>query len=85
DSGAGAASSFADEAYVEAGASIGDARAADIVLGVNAPSSAQLDGMRPGTTIAGLLAPAQNPELLEDLRGRELTAFAMESVPRISR
>lgn len=85
DSGAGVASSFADEAYVEAGASIGDARAADVVLGVNAPSSAQLDGMRPGATVAGLLAPAQNPELLEDLRGRELTALAMESVPRISR
>ncbi|MCA0157504.1 Re/Si-specific NAD(P)(+) transhydrogenase subunit alpha [Tsukamurella sp. M9C] len=85
DSGAGVASSFADEAYVEAGASIGDARAADVVLGVNAPSAAQLDGMRPGATVAGLLAPAQNPELLEDLRGRELTAFAMESVPRISR
>ncbi|NMD57951.1 MULTISPECIES: Re/Si-specific NAD(P)(+) transhydrogenase subunit alpha [Tsukamurella] len=85
DSGAGAASSFADEAYVEAGASIGDARAADIVLGVNAPSAAQLDGIRPGATVAGLLAPAQNPELLEDLRRRELTALAMESVPRISR
>ncbi|KXO98358.1 Re/Si-specific NAD(P)(+) transhydrogenase subunit alpha [Tsukamurella pseudospumae] len=85
DSGAGAASSFSDEAYVEAGASIGDARNADIVLGVNAPSGAQLDGMRPGATLAGLLAPAQNPDLLEDLRRRELTALAMESVPRISR
>ncbi|NKY20952.1 Re/Si-specific NAD(P)(+) transhydrogenase subunit alpha [Tsukamurella spumae] len=85
DSGAGAASSFSDEAYVEAGASIGDARTADIVLGVNAPSAAQLDGVRPGATVAGLLAPAQNPELLEDLRRRELTALAMESVPRISR
>ncbi|WP_259142018.1 Re/Si-specific NAD(P)(+) transhydrogenase subunit alpha [Tsukamurella ocularis] len=85
DSGAGVASSFADEAYVEAGASIGDARAADVVLGVNAPSASQLDGIRPGTTVAGLLAPAQNPELLEDLRRRELTALAMESVPRISR
>ncbi|WP_461167849.1 Re/Si-specific NAD(P)(+) transhydrogenase subunit alpha [Tsukamurella serpentis] len=85
DSGAGQASSFADDAYIEAGASIGDARAADVVLGVNAPSAAQLDGMRPGTTVAALLAPAQNPELLEDLRRRELTALAMESVPRISR
>lgn len=85
DSGAGVASSFADEAYVEAGASIGDARAADVVLGVNAPSASQLDGVRPGAVVAGLLAPAQSPELLEDLRRRELTALAMESVPRISR
>lgn len=48
DSGAGTASSFADEAYTEAGATIGDARSADIVFGVNAPSAEQLDGMKPG-------------------------------------
>ena len=45
DGGAGAKSSFADAAYVEAGATIGDARAADIVFGVNAPSTEQLDAM----------------------------------------
>ena len=39
ESGAGAASSFSDAAYVEAGASIGDALAADVVFGVNAPST----------------------------------------------
>ena len=38
DPGAGAASSFPDEAYVGAGATVGDALAADIVFGVNAPS-----------------------------------------------
>lgn len=37
DAGAGEASSFTDAAYVDAGATIGDARAADIVFGVNAP------------------------------------------------
>ena len=46
DPGAGALSSFADEAYVEAGASMGDALKADIVLGVNAPSSGQLDNLQ---------------------------------------
>jgi len=34
---AGLASSFSDEAYVEAGATIGDAVVADVVLGVNPP------------------------------------------------
>ena len=37
DAGAGVASSFPDAAYVEAGATIGDALAADVVFGVNAP------------------------------------------------
>ena len=34
--GAGQGSSFADEAYVEAGATVGEPLSADIVLGVNA-------------------------------------------------
>ncbi|ADG76845.1 proton-translocating NAD(P)(+) transhydrogenase OS=Tsukamurella paurometabola (strain ATCC 8368 /DSM / CCUG 35730 / CIP 100753 / JCM 10117 / KCTC 9821/ NBRC 16120 / NCIMB 702349 / NCTC 13040) OX=521096 GN=Tpau_0191 PE=3 SV=1 [Tsukamurella paurometabola] len=85
DSGAGEASSFSDDAYVEAGASIGDARAADVVLGVNAPSAAQLDGIRPGASLVSILAPGLNPDLLADLRGRGITALAMDAVPRISR
>jgi NAD(P) transhydrogenase subunit alpha len=84
-SGAGEASSFPDEAYCEAGATIGDALAADLVLGVNAPSSGQLDQLRDGATVVGILAPALNPELVEDLARRPITALAMDAVPRISR
>ncbi|ORW21655.1 NAD(P) transhydrogenase subunit alpha [Mycolicibacter nonchromogenicus] len=85
DSGAGEASSFADEAYTEAGAAIGDARTADIVFGVNAPSTEQLDGMKPGATLISLLAPALNPDRVEDLARRPITALSMDAVPRISR
>jgi NAD(P) transhydrogenase subunit alpha len=83
--GAGALSSFADEAYVEAGATIGDAVVADIVLGVNAPSTEQLDAMKPGATLVSLLSPMLDPELVEDLSRRPITAMAMDAVPRISR
>jgi H+-translocating NAD(P) transhydrogenase subunit alpha len=85
DAGAGSASSFSDEMYVDAGATIGDARGADIVLGVNAPSIPQRDGMRPGATLISILSPALDPDLLTDLAGRRLTALAMDAVPRISR
>ncbi len=85
DPGAGAAASFPDGAYAEAGAVVGDARAADIVLCVNAPSSEQLDGLREGATVVGILSPALNPALVEDLATRPLTALAMDAVPRISR
>ena len=44
ESGAGVLSSFADEAYVEAGATIGNALKADIVFGVNAPPSSSSTG-----------------------------------------
>jgi NAD(P) transhydrogenase subunit alpha len=85
DAGAGSASSFSDEMYVGAGATIGDARRADIVLGLNAPSIPQRDGMRPGATLVGILSPALDPDLLADLTERRLTALAMDAVPRISR
>ncbi|CAJ1504005.1 Re/Si-specific NAD(P)(+) transhydrogenase subunit alpha [[Mycobacterium] kokjensenii] len=85
DSGAGEASSFSDAAFIEAGATIGDARKADIVFGVNAPSAEQLDGLKPGATLVSLLSPALRPELVEDLSKRPITALAMDAVPRISR
>ncbi|WP_431970351.1 Re/Si-specific NAD(P)(+) transhydrogenase subunit alpha [Nocardia sp. bgisy134] len=85
DAGAGAAASFSDDAYVEAGASIGNARGADIVLGVNAPATYQLDEMNRGATVIGILSAALDPELVEDLGKRPITALAMEAVPRISR
>ena len=83
--GAGAASSFSDESYIVAGASIGDAATADIIFGINAPSAAQLDRFREGTTVISLVSPALNPDLVADLARRRITALAMDAVPRISR
>lgn len=83
--GAGVASSFSDAAYEQAGASIGDARSADIVLGVDAPSPEQLDALKPGATLVSLLSPALRPDLVQDLARRPITALAMDAVPRISR
>jgi H+-translocating NAD(P) transhydrogenase subunit alpha len=85
EAGAGLASSFRDEAYVEAGATIGDPLSADVVLGLNAPSDEQLDGLAPGTMLVGLLSPGLRPELVDDLARRKVTALAMDAVPRISR
>ncbi|MGD9958344.1 Re/Si-specific NAD(P)(+) transhydrogenase subunit alpha [Nocardioides sp.] len=85
DAGAGAASSFTDEAFVAVGATVGTATDAEVVFGVNAPSSAQLDALRPGATLVSLLSPGLDPELVADLARRPITALAMDAVPRISR
>ena len=85
---AGAAASFTDEAYADAGARIGsadDAWGADIVFRVNAPSTAEIGRLRDGSTLVGLLSPALNPELVDALAARPITALAMDAVPRISR
>ena len=85
ESGAGLAASFPDEGYVDAGATVGDPLAADIVLGVNPPSPEQLDKLRPGATLVGLLNPVFDPGMVEELARRPITALSMDAVPRISR
>jgi H+-translocating NAD(P) transhydrogenase subunit alpha len=85
ESGAGVASSFADDAYTAAGATIGDAWAADVVFAVDKPTPAELDRLRDGAVLVGLLTPALDPDLVDALAARPVTALAMDAVPRISR
>jgi NAD(P) transhydrogenase subunit alpha len=82
---AGEASGFTDQAYVDAGAEIGEAWDADVVLKVNAPSGSEIARLREGATVVALLAPAQRPELLQALADAGVTALALDAVPRISR
>jgi len=88
ESGAGERASLADDAYAEAGARVGsteDAWSADIVFMVNAPTSDEIARLRDGATLVGLLAPGLNPELVDELATRPITAMSMDAVPRISR
>jgi len=88
EAGAGALASFEDEAYAEAGARTGaaeEAWGADVVLRVNAPAVVEVAQLRPGAYVAGMMAPAQSPELLAAFAARGVTALAMDAVPRISR
>jgi NAD(P) transhydrogenase subunit alpha len=88
EAGAGARSSFPDDAYLDAGATIASGAEpieCEVVLKVNAPTDAEIAAFAPGATFIGLLAPAFNPDLLESLAARGVTALAMDAVPRISR
>ncbi len=87
ETGAGAAANFGDETYRAAGARIAGSAAellggADLVFKVRAPTPAEIDLMRPGTTLVSFLWPAQNPELMQALAGRKLTVLAMDALPR---
>lgn len=86
--GAGDRSSAPDHAFVDAGATLGDASeawASDIVLAVNDPSDAQISLMRPGAVLIAFLAPRQKPELTDRLAAQGVTAMSMDMVPRTSR
>ncbi len=87
ESGAGAAADFGDEAYAAAGAQVVAGAAelygtADVVFKVRAPTPDEVARLRPGSTLVGFLWPAQNPELMQALAGRQLTVLAIDSLPR---
>jgi len=90
EKGAGAAASFSDEAYAEAGCEIAASAddiwsGADIILQVRPPEGDRAGGLKESQTLISFLYPGQNPELLEQLTKTGGTAMAMDSVPRISR
>ncbi len=85
EQGAGVSASFTDDAFTEAGAAIGDPWAADLVAKVRKPSADEVDKLRDGQVLIGFLQPLTDKEGVERLASRGVTAFAMESIPRITR
>lgn len=83
--GAGAGCYISDDAYTAAGATIGDPYAADIVVGVTPPGNSEIKKLKPGTIVAGFLAPLSDADRIAELEKAGVIAFAMESIPRISR
>lgn len=87
---AGSRASFSDANYTDAGAEIvNDAAAlmaqADIVLKVNAPSVSEADLLKEGSVLISFLYAYTVPELLNSLKKRNISAYSMDAVPRITR
>ncbi|BBX75417.1 NAD(P) transhydrogenase subunit alpha [Mycobacterium shinjukuense] len=85
EAGAGERALLPDELYTEAGASIGDAWAADIVVKVAPPTADEVARLRSGQTLIGFLAPRNADNSIGALRAAGVQAFALEAIPRISR
>jgi NAD(P) transhydrogenase subunit alpha len=85
ESGAGERALLPDELYTEAGASIGDAWAADIVVKVAPPTKEEVGKLRSGQTLIGFLAPRNAENSIGALRNAGVQAYALEAIPRISR
>ncbi|HYF24544.1 MAG TPA: Re/Si-specific NAD(P)(+) transhydrogenase subunit alpha [Baekduia sp.] len=83
--GAGAQALIPDRLFEEAGASIGEPWAADLVAKVAPPTAEEVGKLGQGTVLVGFLAPLSSAEGVRALRDAGVTAFAMEAVPRISR
>ncbi len=94
--GAGDEAGLTDSAYTHKGATVVEERSelfrsADIVLQVRGlganPEAGQgdLDLMQPGQTIVAMCDPLSSPQAVKELALRNVTAFAMELMPRITR
>ncbi len=87
---AGASAGFTDAAYRAAGASISATPAAtlvdaDLLLKVQAPTSAELGFLPDNATVIGLLEPYKNQTAFDAYNAKKITAFALELVPRTTR
>src|SRR3954454_4392103 len=86
ESGAGAEAMLSDEAFEDAGASVGEGVwDADVVVKVAAPTTDEIAKLGDDTVLIGFLGPLSNPETTRALADAGTTSFAMEAIPRISR
>ena len=96
ESKAGEQAGYSDSAYIEKGATIASSRAqvfeeADCLvqvrlLGANlTEGQADLAAFRKGQMLIGMAEALSAPESVQDLAAREVTAFALELMPRITR
>jgi len=86
ESGAGGQAFYTDEAYTAAGATA-QSRAdilknSDMVAFVNPPSTDELKQMKSQAWAVGMFDPRSNPELVEEVKALDITAFSMEKIPR---
>lgn len=92
-SGAGEGADWSDDEYREAGCEVLEDRSevtegSDVVLevrGLAADEKSTTDRYREGQTVIGFLGPYELDGELEDLADRNIDAFALELMPRISR
>jgi NAD(P) transhydrogenase subunit alpha len=91
--GAGEPANYSDAAYEEAGCTILDREAvfdtAEVIFQVGAlgaTSEAGVDPYRDGQIVIGMLGPYEiSDEELDELAARNVSAFSLELIPRISR
>jgi H+-translocating NAD(P) transhydrogenase subunit alpha len=96
ESNTGFPAGFTDQAYTDKGATVASSRAevmarADLLLRVRIgpsglPSTdADLSSFRPGQTVIAFLDPLGDHALVRQLAERQVSAFSMELMPRITR
>lgn len=88
--GAGTRAHFADQGYIDKGASVHESPAelygnADVVAKVQPPAAGEAEAIPEGAVLVSMMQPAQELDTLKVLSRRRVTAFSLDLLPRISR
>ncbi|MEN8188112.1 MAG: Re/Si-specific NAD(P)(+) transhydrogenase subunit alpha [Bacteroidota bacterium] len=86
---AGLAAQFKNSDYEEAGAEIKNTneiyKEGDLLIKINPLQDEEIEKLKKGQIIISKLYHLSSPELVEKLAAKEVTAFSMDAMPRISR
>jgi len=87
ETGAGTASSFSDEEYKSAGASIASSledlvSKSDAVVKIVRPSDAEFATLKDGSALVCLQYPMSSPEFVKAAAGKKLMTIALDMIPR---
>jgi len=88
ENGAGLAARLPDAVFEGAALSpnpVGIVENSDIIFKVQPPTTEEVAAMKPGTVVVGFMQAYKQHDMLRQLCERNITSFAMELVPRISR
>lgn len=90
ESGAGTASSFEDPVYENAGAKVVADRSqvisqSDVIAKVNPFSDDEIGLLKQGQVTFSLMFHLSNPELVQKMNAKGVSAFSMDAIPRISK
>lgn len=87
--GAGLAAGFTDASYTAAGVSLCNSaevpKDAGLVVKINPPTSAEVAAYPSNITLISLLYHLVNTDLIASLNAKNITAFSLDAIPRISR
>jgi NAD(P) transhydrogenase subunit alpha len=90
ESNAGLKAAATNDDYASAGAEISVDRAAlleaaDVLTVINRPSADDFRRLKPGAVVFGFLRPLDEPQSLYTALEQQITTFAVELIPRITR
>lgn len=88
ETGAGDNSYASDKSYTDIGAKVvsrAEALKCEVVVGINQPTDAEIDGMSANQVLVCVFQPLSNKALVEKFMAKNLTTFSLDNVPRTTR